>query len=215
MSHFWIKAIAAITMVIDHIGAVFFPEVAFLRIIGRLSFPLFAWLIGQGEQHTHNLRRYFTRLLVIGIISQLVFMPLFEVGQLNILFTLATGLLVQRLSKMFPTERYVIWLIGLVIGALIPMDYGVYGIATILLLSNFRPCFIWWMGWLAMHVIYLWIDQSFPSSQAFAAIAPLLLHVTNGQQGRRARWFYGFYPGHLLLLWMIKEWPSIESRWPF
>jgi hypothetical protein len=204
MSQFWIKAIAAITMVIDHIGAIFFPDVALLRIIGRLSFPMFAWLLGQGEQHTRNFGRYLLRLLIVGVISQLLFAPLFEDARLNILFTLAIGLLAQRLGKLFPEEKYVIWVIGMAIGALIPIDYGAYGIAVILVLANFRPQLTWWALWLVMHLIYFLIEPAYASLQVFAIAAPLLLHATNGRRGPKARWFYGFYPGHLLILLLIK-----------
>lgn len=48
MSSFQIKVLAAFLMTIDHIGVVFFPHQLALRYIGRLSFPLFAWLVGRG-----------------------------------------------------------------------------------------------------------------------------------------------------------------------
>ncbi|MFB2921097.1 TraX family protein [Aerosakkonema funiforme] len=48
MTAFQIKVLAALLMLVDHIGAIFFPKIFVLRIVGRLSFPLFAWLIGQG-----------------------------------------------------------------------------------------------------------------------------------------------------------------------
>jgi hypothetical protein len=70
LNNFHIKLLAAIFMVIDHVGVVFFPNVLAFRMVGRLSFPLFAWLLTQGEQHTRNIERYLLRLVVLGIVSQ-------------------------------------------------------------------------------------------------------------------------------------------------
>ena len=49
----FIQFIAALTMLIDHIGMVFFPSVIGFRAIGRLSFPLFAFGIAEGVRYTH------------------------------------------------------------------------------------------------------------------------------------------------------------------
>ncbi len=62
-----LKWIAIITMIIDHIGAVLYPvsqypDMAFLRIIGRIAFPIFAFLIVEGYRHTGNLKAYAVRL---------------------------------------------------------------------------------------------------------------------------------------------------------
>ena len=49
-----LKIIGAVSMFIDHVGVLFFPRVLFLRIIGRLAFPIFAYLIAEGCRHTNN-----------------------------------------------------------------------------------------------------------------------------------------------------------------
>ncbi|MFB2968893.1 TraX family protein [Aerosakkonema sp. BLCC-F183] len=78
MTAFQIKVLAALLMLVDHIGAIFFPKIFVLRIVGRLSFPLFAWLIGQGEKHTKNFKLYLVRLIILGLISQPVSYLLFQ-----------------------------------------------------------------------------------------------------------------------------------------
>lgn len=70
LNNYQIKLLAAILMVIDHIGVVLLPKVVLLRMIGRLSFPLFAWLLTQGERHTRNFQRYCSRLFFLGLVSQ-------------------------------------------------------------------------------------------------------------------------------------------------
>jgi len=66
-----LKWIAIITMTIDHIGAILFPEFEVLRVIGRLSFPLFAYLLILGMENTRNIRNYFTRLFIFALINLL------------------------------------------------------------------------------------------------------------------------------------------------
>src|SRR5882724_7582394 len=97
MTAFTIKIIAIITMIIDHIGLFFFPTVPELRLIGRLSFPLFAWLIANGAYHTHNIRLYLKRLVICAIVSQVPFIMVnkhldSDIWLLNVVFTLSIGL---------------------------------------------------------------------------------------------------------------------------
>ena len=68
-----LKIIALVTMLIDHIGIVFFPEVLVFRIIGRISFPLFAYFIAEGYYHTSNRKRYVLMLFVFMLISWVPF----------------------------------------------------------------------------------------------------------------------------------------------
>lgn len=100
MTTFQIKFLAAILMVVDHVGVLFFPKVLAFRYLGRLSFPLFAWAIGQGEKHTKNFNVYLIKLIVWGIISQPIYYLVFRSLSLNILITLALGLLALRLEKL-------------------------------------------------------------------------------------------------------------------
>ena len=53
-----LKILGAVFMLIDHIGVVFFPEVKILRILGRISFPIFAFMIAEGCRYTRNKLRY-------------------------------------------------------------------------------------------------------------------------------------------------------------
>jgi len=207
MTSFQLKLVAAICMVIDHIGAVFYPEVMVLRVIGRLSFPLFAWLLTQGERKTQNVWAYFRRLAIGALISQPFYTWLFEVRQLNILVTLMLGLAVIRLAKQFSSERYLIWVLGLIATTFIPMDAGVYGLCVILLMARLpvngiSGIFQWWILWIGLHIIDFIALQR--SVQLWAMAAPLLIYSLNQNRGPRARWFYGFYPGHLAVLLFIK-----------
>ena len=71
-----IKIIAMVTMLIDHAGAVLFPQYRILRIIGRLAFPIYAYCLTVGCVYTHDMVKYVERLLLLALISQ----PLYAVG---------------------------------------------------------------------------------------------------------------------------------------
>ena len=82
----FIQCVAALTMLIDHIGAVFFPTVIGFRAIGRLSFPLFAFGIAQGVTYTSDFRKYFIRILIAAVISQPIYMKLFGLDHIRLIF---------------------------------------------------------------------------------------------------------------------------------
>ncbi|MEL7228229.1 MAG: TraX family protein, partial [Cyanobacteria bacterium J06576_12] len=85
LTGYHLKLIAALTMLMDHVGYVFYPDVEVLRVIGRVSFPVFVWLLVQGEAHTKNVWRYGARLGMLALVSQPVYNAAFDVSQLNIL----------------------------------------------------------------------------------------------------------------------------------
>ena len=99
MTSFSLKIIALITMFCDHFGDAYLGHFSFLNLIGRLAFPIFAFQISEGYMHTRNIKKYFLRLSVFALISQIPF-SLFSykflhssVLSLNVFFTLLLGLL--------------------------------------------------------------------------------------------------------------------------
>ena len=68
-----LKIIGAIFMVIDHIGVMLFPHYKIFRIIGRISFPIFAFLIAEGARYTKNKVKYLGLLLGFSFVIQLVY----------------------------------------------------------------------------------------------------------------------------------------------
>ena len=92
-----LRLLAMLTMLIDHIGVIFFPDDIIFRLVGRLAFPLFAWGIARGYRYTSSLKRYAIRLLALGIISQYPYMILFQTQTLNICITFFISLISQKL----------------------------------------------------------------------------------------------------------------------
>ncbi len=93
-----LKLIAIITMIIDHIGAAFFPEVTLFRTIGRIAFPIFAYQLAKGYRHTSNLGEYSKRLLIFACISYIPYIYFLGDGTtpnplaLNVMFLLLAGI---------------------------------------------------------------------------------------------------------------------------
>ena len=92
-----LKLLALLTMLIDHIGYMFFPNEVLFRIIGRLAFPIFAYQIAMGYSKTSNLKRYTARLALFAFITQIPFSFFnpnmsFNPIRLNVLFTFVTGI---------------------------------------------------------------------------------------------------------------------------
>lgn len=89
-----LKIIAAITMFIDHIGVVLFPHTEILRIIGRISFPIFAYMIAEGCHYTRNKLRYFLGIFTLGLGCQTVY-SMYDGGKLlGILITFSISIIV-------------------------------------------------------------------------------------------------------------------------
>jgi hypothetical protein len=206
----FLKVIAIITMTIDHVGAFLYPEYEVLRIVGRIAFPIFGYLLVLGAESTRSIRTYLLRLLMFAALSQLPYSlangyELFEV--FNIYFTLAFGLifLVNSLS-LIPV---------LLLSLFVQFDYGVYGIMLIACLRLLRERTA--LGVVA-YVAYSFMLLTVYTIQHYQLLAlPLiLLHNTGYLQKARVvvgqtmypAWrkylFYLYYPLHLTLLYLIR-----------
>ncbi|MEH2181533.1 MAG: TraX family protein [Nostoc sp.] len=200
-------------MVMDHVCYLLMPELVILHLLGRLSFPLFAWLLAEGEKHTHNVYRYGRRLLITAIISQPIYTIVFQSLSLNILFTLLLGLVMLRLIKRYSQLWQQLIIIGLcaVVAEGLGVEYRVYGIGVIFLMSlteKLKPN-VWLLYWCFFHFILVTLFIS-DIVQYWAIIAGFIVFQFNGQQGSQARWFYVFYPAHLIILGIINY--LIQSR---
>jgi len=194
------------TMLIDHIGAVFFPNALWLRIIGRLAFPLFAWGIAMGYMRTSNWKIYAIRLLAAGLISQLPYSLLFQNNHLNICFTLLAGLLAL---KVLDSRNQWIRVFGLIsIMALVHIfdfEYGNYGMLTILVFYYYRdngnlPLYqgILTLGGILVYRLHI--------IQLFSVVSSFLLPRLQRYDFRLNKALqYGFYPVHIVLLLIIKK----------
>lgn len=236
-----IKIIAMVSMLIDHIAATILQDYIVntnvvdaygndsagswitlyyvMRLIGRIAFPIYAFLLVEGYSHTRNKWRYLLRLIGFAFVSEIPFDLAFVIndeavrmGKImdfssqNVFFTLAVGLLVVILADMVnKTElnrivKCMVCLMILAAGALLAYvlktDYALYGVV-------------------AIFIIYML--RKIPAVGVAAGCAPLIASTTleitallacipvakyNGTRGLKLKWvFYLFYPVHLLMLW--------------
>ena len=136
-----IKIIACILMAIDHIGYHLYPEITILRIIGRLSMPLFAFFIAEGCYYTKNKLKHFLLIAISGLIFLLGVWIFAEFWYFNIFLIFAISILyiylLQHLKKFsFQGNKKtlkiilstiifaVLAIIGYLIYEEIPFEYG-------------------------------------------------------------------------------------------
>lgn len=176
-------------MLLDHIGATLLPEQEWLRGVGRLAFPIFAFMIVEGYYHTRSLKRYVMRLLIFALIAEVPFdmmvsgSPIY-LGAQNVLWTFLMGLaLIFLLEHTRKTDN--IWLrllaaggaiiLAVILGSVTRSDYHYAGIFTVLVFYCFRG-YKWW-HFLGQLLCILYIHTEVLSGYAYTI--DLLGHVVH------------------------------------
>lgn len=218
MSIFTIKMIACVTMILDHIKyAIPSTENFVTMYLGRISFPLFAFLITEGYIHTSNLKKYYERLIIFGIISQIPFM-LFRslVGEwkmLNIMFTLLLGLLsittYDKIKKKYISIPICILIIAL--GEILNVDYGWFGVCLVFIIYIFRnKKIILPFAYIILLILMFYQIEMLKWSKMYITyficyfIPIIFMLLYNGKKGKKIKYFfYVFYPIHMIILYLI------------
>ena len=208
------QIIAMLTMLIDHIGYIFFPKEEMWRIIGRIAFPIYAYYIVQGFIHTSSRWRYLWRLVALAGISQVPYVLAFDTSDLNVICTLALCLGVLMLHARFGWLGLAVGLVcGIVLLEWLEFNYGAYGLLLVLIYRYLDRK--WWVvahfalnllsigygdGWLLQHFSILATVLMAYKDQLFAEF----------KLDRRVHsWVWrGFYPVHLALLAFVAAWLS-------
>lgn len=233
-----LKLIAALTMLIDHIGAVLVYALYHfawsagnyalsnamawiyepMRLIGRIAFPLYCFLLVEGFHYTRNVKKYILRLTIGMLLSEIPFDLAFsgyvDWENCSAMVTLLLGCLmmlcmqhVNGFWKLAVTVPFI--LIAEKSGA----DYGGNGIAIIAMLALTKglPREKLWRS--AGFAVLLWFGptiQAGPFSvpmEIFGLIGLIPIFLYQGEKKTQKKWvqwgFYLFYPVHLFLLWLI------------
>lgn len=218
-----LKCIAAALMLTDHVGAILLPEVPVLRCVGRLAFPIFAFFIAEGYAHTRDFGRYFRRLAILAVVSEIPFNlengAVFDLTRQNVLWTFCLALLTLRGLEALGRERGfgrwagcgLVLAAGFAAGELLRTDYGGWGVVTVALLYLCRDgkyAKLWLLlamaavNGLGMGSLTMPVFGGEMPIQIFAVAALPVIWLYNGQAGPKGlrRAFYVFYPAHLLVL---------------
>ena len=145
MNSFRLKLLAVITMLIDHIGCCLFPDERYLRMIGRLSFPIYCFLLVEGFYHTRNAKKYLLRLLLFAFLSEIpynlaFYNSVFSAARQNVFWTLSLGLLMLILMNRYKSSIIQMIILGLAVllAWFFKTDYRYYGIFMIYAFYLFR-----------------------------------------------------------------------------
>ena len=197
----FLKFLAMFTMLIDHIGYLFFPTQIWIRVIGRISFPIFAFLIARGYRFTSSKQKYALRLLAFGFISQVPY-HFFAPGKLNIMFTLLIGLFI---IEVFDSKYKLLSIPLLFIGHFLPLSYGVYGLAMILIFHmTYGDHYKTLNAYILLTLAYYLQSKNGVQALSFLALIPILVDPKTSIKVPRMVGYW-FYPGHIAALLLIKQ----------
>ena len=217
LSNNQLKIIGIITMTIDHIGAYLLPHIRLLRIIGRLAFPIFAYMIAEGCTYTKNRKRYLGTLLAIAALYQVVYfamtgslyMGIFVTFSLSVTFIYAMDyakrtkthkgmatLLLSVATLLFITE----YMPRLVKG--FSVDYGFAGAIV--------PAMVYAAKGKRDKIFLLFAALVLLSGvqggvQWYSLITVPLLAAYNQKRGKikMKSFFYIYYPVHMAVIYLI------------
>lgn len=207
-----LKFIAMAWMFCDHLYSTFFWGLPWLTCVGRMAFPIFAFLIVEGFFHTRNVKAYIRRLLVFALLSELPFNLMSEGGWIfpfhqNVLFSFCLSLLLlSGLEKC--KGRPIVFLLasvgsvlgGFVLGIITMVDYNGFGVLMVLLFYFAKKVPIArlekpiqlagmlyingsLMGGLVFPVSFLGREWELPR-QGFAVFSLIFIWLYNGKRGK-------------------------------
>ena len=223
VSSFALRLLALLTMLFDHAGLALFPRVSAFRCIGRLSFPLYCFLLAQGCRHTRDLRAYARRLLLLACLSEIPF-DLLIFGRAvcnaeqNVLFSLLLGLMAIYACEALASRplHAALAVAGVILAAMLArVSYGWLGVALCAGLYRTHgsrgkqaACVVLLTAVYAVSLLLSGVNRSWVlvSLCAMLAAAPVLLY--NGRRGLRTPLltglFYASYPLHLIALVIVR-----------
>lgn len=210
-------------MLCDHSWAMLFTQQRWLTCLGRIAFPIFAFMLVEGFCHTRNLKKYMGRMLVFALLSEIPFdlvyggTPMYWYHQ-NVLWTLLLGLALMALIEKSRRKgkRWITALVSITvtaaayaIGIAAKLDYFGVGIVTILVFYFFRGRKWWCFAGQFICLYYLNMEllggYYYPITlfghefelieQGLALLALIPIWLYSGEQGCHSKWFRYFCYG--------------------
>lgn len=217
-----LKIIAVIIMTIDHTGYVLFDNNYIMRSIGRISMPIFSFFISEGYIKTKNKKKYLTRLGIFALISEipfdLAFSEKISFRHQNIMLTFFLSVIALMIFDIIrgepkpedtihnvPRTFIGIFAVGIIgyFSSWLRADYGLNAVVCVFIFYLFKNSKQWFRS--LSGTAFLAIRQyHMPYLLSGLAFFPLAMY--NGKKGKGLKWlFYIFYPGHLLIIFLIKK----------
>lgn len=217
----FLKLIAIISMTVDHVGSVFFPQYPAFRWVGRMAFPLFCYCMTVGMLYTRDIRKYALRLGAFALISQPFWILAFNADDipgnllnLNIFFTLLVSLLA---AWGFQARKWWLFIAGVVLLNAVNFDYAMTGLILMLIfyLCRNKPL----LGAVLYTLSYLpalWggspedplalrIGGLAIGFEIFALLALPFIEIHTHVEPKIPKWFfYLYYPAHLLAIYLLQ-----------
>lgn len=228
-----LKILALITMTVDHIGVVLLPQYLVLRVIGRLTYPIFAYMIAEGCFYTHSKSRYLGGIFALGVACQLGFLVATASLEQSILTSFVLAIITIYALQLVDKRRDALGIAAL-IGALaldafvalglpallagtdFSIDYGFWGILLpvfcylprIFAKNVLDRTRLWLMlacAAVGMVLVCVQMNAWMGGIQWFSLLALVPLACYNGKRGtwRLKYLFYIYYPAHLVAIWGI------------
>ena len=203
----WLKVIAMLSMLIDHIAYYYGCDNPYLyelmRTVGRIAFPTFAFLLAEGFVHTRNRQQYLISLFAFALLSEIPWMLLNHDGSHNVIFTLLAGILglhVIENSRSRWITAICITLIGLAT-IFSDTDYSWRGFGLVLIFYMFR-------GRPELQTLF-GIPLMYEYGIMGVLVAFSVIWLYNGERGfiQGKAWkyaFYAFYPVHLMMIYYLR-----------
>lgn len=222
MSSFALHLLAMLLMLCDHLQLTLLPDLPILRCVGRLAFPLFAFMAVEGYFHTRSLKKYLGRLLILAVISEVPFNLLvsgsvFDPMHQNVIWTIVLGLCCIWAFENIAADwqrllSAVIIIASLAAAILANVDYSSAGVLTLLAFYAFRGSTVRCrllqllsLGFINL-VLLGGIELTFPY-QALAVLSLPIIWLYDGSQGLHSSYIktanYLFYPAHMLILALL------------
>ena len=224
LSNNTLKLIACVSMFLDHLGYIIFPDIILLRILGRLAFPIFAYMLVEGCFYTHNKLKHFYTIFFLGVIMQIILYLFTGITRFSIFLVFSASIVLIYIFDAFyksvkardEPKAYAYMFVLVTISLLFCIlemstlvfydNYSLFGIFIPLIMYILRvtlpkyqkPAMLLALG-IGSLLYSIYVNASF---MYYLLLAIPLLMLYNGKRGRynMKYFFYVFYPAHFLFI---------------
>ena len=223
-----LKIIACISMFIDHFAVMCFPNILILRVIGRIAFPIFAFMIAEGCYYTRNKLKHLLTIFILGVIMQIVLYYAMNMTDFSIFLVFTVSIILiyifEYIDGKIKDKNILMTIIAsIVLLSLIcvliwftnnynyfVMNYNFFGIITPLLIYILKKYTN--KSYILLSAIIIIIGSIIHAihlkfyTNIYAIFGVALLFLYNGKRGKTnlKYFFYLFYPLHFVFIYAIQ-----------